>query len=76
MREKYLATVNGLHIAYGNLFGSVATETAYGKGKIGICKYGNTCKITWITRNRFCKNIPKIKNLTTGGNLFALVRLS
>ncbi len=64
MREKYLATVNGLHIAYGNLFGSVATETAYGKGKDWYLQVWKYLQDNMDYVIDFCKkNIPKIKIL-------------
>jgi len=64
MREKYLATVNGLHIAYGNLFGSVATETAYGKGKDWYLQVWEYLQDNMDYVIDFCKkNIPKIKIL-------------
>ncbi len=64
MREKYLASINGLHIAYGNLFGTIATETAYGQGEdwyLQLMKYLQA-NIDYVID--FCKNnIPKINIL-------------
>jgi len=62
LREKYVHTLNGLHISFGNLFGSVSTEVAYGQGEewyLQLWDYlqGN---IDFVTD--YCKkNIPTIK---------------
>lgn len=66
LREKYLRTLNGLHIAFGNLFGTVATETAYGQGEewyLQLWEYLQD-NIDYVVN--FCKtNIPQIKVMPT-----------
>ncbi|MFA6867766.1 MAG: PatB family C-S lyase [Bacteroidales bacterium] len=62
LREKYLHTLNGLHIAFGNLFGSIATEAAYGQGEEWYQQLWDYLQANIDYVVQFCKaNIPQIK---------------
>lgn len=61
MREKYLKTLQGLHIAHGNLFGSIATETAYGQGEEWYIQVWNYLQNNIDYAIDYCKkHIPTI----------------
>ena len=61
LREKYLQTLNGLHIGLGNLFGSVSTASAYGEGEEWYLQLWDYLQQNVDYVMDFCKkNIPKI----------------